>query len=249
MPSLPVLTTFGLMLSLFSLSAMPAAAQTTIQNGNQTQVQTQSGADASAGTAISCSATAPPNAKPTKAKKIARAKKEKKPKMKHVKVERGTLTVDGLTGKAALNYDIADLHFLYMYVPGSGTVVVARSKFAGAKEQTNAFHDNGLTVNASGHIVELYSERTLISKKPESAWVRVDTSYNPSSRNPIFGYGDTDGSPYSWPAALQVNAETGVMNAPPLPRSVLPAYVSNPKLVRISTSSAAASASAQCQNE
>ena len=44
------------------------------------------------------------------------ASKEKPPKMVAVSISRGTLTVDGMTGKAALNYEIKDLKYVYFYV-------------------------------------------------------------------------------------------------------------------------------------
>ena len=45
------------------------------------------------------------------------AKKEKPPKTVAVTITRGTLTVDGMIGKAALNYDIKDFRYVYLYAP------------------------------------------------------------------------------------------------------------------------------------
>src|ERR1700723_452370 len=58
--------------------------------------------------------------------------KEKLPKTTSVSITRGTLTVDGMTGKAALNYEIKDLKYIYFFVPGIGTTVVSNSPFPGA---------------------------------------------------------------------------------------------------------------------
>ena len=70
-----------------------------------------------------------------------RRKKMKPPKMTPLSISAGTLTVDGWTGKAQLNYDIADLKFLYLYAPGIGTTIVSQNPFPGAKEQPGAFND------------------------------------------------------------------------------------------------------------
>jgi hypothetical protein len=57
------------------------------------------------------------------------APKEKPPKLVSVSISRGILTVDGMTVKAALNYEIKDLKYVYFYVPGIGTVVVSKDPF------------------------------------------------------------------------------------------------------------------------
>src|ERR1035441_520255 len=51
-------------------------------------------------------------------------KKVKPPRMTPVSISAGTLTVDGWTGKARLNYDIADLKFMYIYASGIGIAIV-----------------------------------------------------------------------------------------------------------------------------
>ncbi len=181
--------------------------------------------------------TAQMAAKPVKPVKAKKKKRVKPPKPVRASIERGTLTVDGLTCKAALNYHIADMHYLYMYVPGSGTIVVSRSRFPGAQEQRNAFHGQGLSVEADGHLAELYSEGVLISKKPASAWVRLDRSYRMASGYPVFGYGESTAAPYTWPRTSQAPPEEGVAYAPPLPRSMLQTYSPQVVPVALTTSS------------
>lgn len=261
MPTTVARTAFVLTLSLLSLTAQLSLAQTPSQN-----VPPPAATDASAAPLAASDAQAPAGqrpetpaagsaaskpAAPTKASKKAakkpKLKKEKKPKLVHVKIERGTMTVDGYTGKAALNYDIADLHYLYMYVPGSGTVVVARAKFAGATEQKDAFHGSALTINSAGHVVELVSEKPLLSKKAESAWVKLDPAFSLRSNYPVFGYGDVAAAPYAWPGALHVGQEKGVADAPPLPASVLPALAPKPVPVKLSTAAAPPTAKAEPQ--
>ena len=101
-------------------------------------------------------------------KKI-KVQKEKQPKMIPVSVSRGTMTVDGMTGKAALNYDIADLKYIYLYAPGIGVAIVSSEPFPGAVEQKKAFNMNTLTVTIGEHTLQMASEKNLLGKKPESA--------------------------------------------------------------------------------
>ena len=85
-----------------------------------------------------------------KGKKL-HAEKIKPAKATAVSVDHGVFTVDGLTGKAALNYEIADLKFIYLYAPWIGTAVISNVAFPGAKEQPNAFDDKTLTVTLGEH--------------------------------------------------------------------------------------------------
>jgi hypothetical protein len=145
-------------------------------------------------------------------------KKVKPPKTTPVSIAAGTLTVDGWTGKARLNYDIADLKFLYLYAPGIGTTIVSQNPFPGAKEQVAAFNDKTLKITVDGHPLELASEKRLLGKKPQSAWVEVDRGFLLPAKFPVFGYGDTIKAPYAWPGSKEVVAS----KAPPLPPDVTP---------------------------
>jgi hypothetical protein len=152
-----------------------------------------------------------------KGKKIA-AKKVKPEKMTPVSIAAGTLTVDGWTGKARLNYDIANLKFLYIYAPAIGTTIISQSAFPGAKEQPGAFNDKTLHVTVDGHAMEVYSERSMLGKKPRPAWVMVDRGFSLPAKFPVFGYGATLKSPYMWPGAKNTVAS----EAPPLPTDLRP---------------------------
>lgn len=156
-----------------------------------------------------------------KGKKIT-IKKEKPPKMTPVSITAGTLTVDGWTGKARLNYDIADLKFIYVYAPGIGTTIVSPSPFAGAKEQTGAFNNGNLTITVDGHPIELSSDKRLLGKKPQSAWVAVDRGFLLPAKFPVFGYGTTTKAPYAWPGSKEAVVAKGAIEAPPLPPEVRP---------------------------
>lgn len=179
-----------------------------------------------AATAASNGTVAASDGKGKKGKK----KKEKAPKQTPMNIVQGTLTVDGWTGKARLNYDIADLKFVYMWAPGVGTVVIANSKFPLAKEEPNAFSGNTLTVTADGHALELYSQKRLLKdKKPSSAWVYLDTAYRASSSFPQMGYGTTMQAPYAWPGAKDVAVAKGtIVPPPPLPVGMQPALAKTP---------------------
>jgi hypothetical protein len=148
--------------------------------------------------------------------------------MTPVSISAGTLTVDGWTGKARLNYDIADLKFLYLYAPGIGTTIVSPSPFPGAKEQPGAFNNTTLTITVDGHPIELSSEKRLLGKKPQSAWVAVDRSFMLPARFPVFGYGITTKIPYAWPGSKDAIAGNGAIKAPPLPPEVSPTLLLTP---------------------
>jgi len=162
-----------------------------------------------------------------KGKKIASVK-EKPPKATPVSISRGTFTVDGIVGKAALNYDIADLKYIYMYVPGMGIAVISNVTFPGAKEQPNAFNDKLLTINVMDHTLELSSEKSLLGKKPVPAFVLIDRDFALPSRYPVVGYGPLRAAPYSWPGAKPNAAIAGTVAAPPVPKGLRPTLLLAP---------------------
>jgi hypothetical protein len=162
-----------------------------------------------------------------KGKKIA-SKKEKPSKMTPVSISAGTLTVDGWTGKARLNYDIADLKFIYLYAPGIGTTLVSPSPFPGAKEQPGAFNNTNLTITVEGHPMQMSSDKRLLGKKPQSAWVAVDRGFLLPAKFPVFGYGTTTKAPYAWPGSKEAAVANGPIGAPPLPLEVRPTLLLTP---------------------
>jgi hypothetical protein len=179
-------------------------------------------------------------AKPSKAtakaaKKLAakaNLKKVKQPKLMPLHIVEGTLTVDGWTGKAEMNYDIADLKYLYIWVPGVGTVVVSNGPFPQGEMQAKAFSGNMLTLNVSGHTIQIASDKQMLGKKPEPAFVHVDADYQLASTFPAMGYGNTPLAPYAWPGAKNVRtAKAGVVAPPPLPVELRPVGSASASLV------------------
>ncbi len=154
--------------------------------------------------------------------------KEKKVKATPVSISRGVMTVDGMAGKAALNYDIADLKYIYFYAPGIGITVVSNAPFPGAKEQPGAFSDTTLTVTADGHTLQLASDKRLLGKKPESAFVLVDRDFRLPSKFPVMGYGTIRKPPYAWPGAKENGKVAGLVEPPPLPPSLVPVQLAKP---------------------
>jgi hypothetical protein len=155
-------------------------------------------------------------------KKI-KLKKEKEPKKIPVSIARGTMTVDGMTGKAALNYDIADLKYIYLYAPGIGVAVVSNEPFPGAVEQKHAFTNSTLTVTVGEHTLQLASDKNLLGKKPESAFVLIDRGFTLPSKFPVMGYGTLRKPPYQWPGSKRNTKEADVADfAPPPPPDLLP---------------------------
>ena len=154
--------------------------------------------------------------------------KEKKTRTVSVSILHGTLTIDGLTGKAGLNYEIADLKYIYLYVPWIGMTIVSNDPFPGALEEKDAFKENTLTVKAGDHVLELYSEKKLLGKKPSSAYVSVDRDFKLQTRFPIMGYGSLRQAPYDFPGSKVDVATKGAKAAPPLPESLRPGTVLPP---------------------
>lgn len=154
-------------------------------------------------------------------------KKVKPPKMIPVSIARGTLTVDGMTGKTALNYDIADLKYIYLYAPGIGVAVVSNAPFPGATEQKSAFSNNTLTVTIEDHTLQLASEKRLLSKKVEPAYVLVDRGFKLPSIFPVIGYGTVRKAPYAWPGA-KPNVRLADDEAPPPPADLMPTQLLTP---------------------
>jgi len=146
--------------------------------------------------------------------------KVKPPKMTPVSIAQGTYTVDGVIGKAELNYDIADLKYIYLYAPGIGVTVISNEPFPGAKEQPNAFNEKNLTVNVGDHTLQLYSEKRLFLK-PQPAYVMVDRDFVLPSKFPVMGYGELRAPPYAWPGAKQVKV-AAVVPPPPIPVNLRP---------------------------
>jgi hypothetical protein len=160
-------------------------------------------------------------------KKIV-VKKEKQPRMTPVSIRSGTLTVDGWTNKARINFNIPDLKYIYVYVPGIGTTIVSPGQFPGATEQAGAFKDNTLRVTVEGHPIELTSERELLGRRSQKAWVAVDREFLLPTKYPTIGYGMTMQAPYVWPGSKAEGVEAGVnmKKAPPLPADMLAAPLS-----------------------
>jgi hypothetical protein len=100
-----------------------------------------------------------------------------------------------------------------------GTVVVSNVNFPGATPQPAAFNDNTLTVTVGEHTFQLFSEKSLLNKKPETAFVLVDRNFQLPSKLPVMGYGSTIKQPYQWPGA-KLLASTKI--APPIPENLRP---------------------------
>jgi hypothetical protein len=156
------------------------------------------------------------------------APKEKPPKTVSVSISRGTLTVDGMTGKAALNYEIKDLKYIYIYVPGVGTTIVSNDPFPGAVEQKKAFDDKTLTVTVGDHVLQLASDKHMLGKAPGSAFVLVDRSFSVPTKFPVVGYGPIRVAPYAWPGSKENEELKSAVNAPPLPAGLRPELLLQP---------------------
>ncbi len=162
-----------------------------------------------------------------KGKKI-HIKNVKPPKTISVSIQRGILTVDGMAGKAGLNYEIQDFKYIYLYAPWVGIAIVSHSPFPGAVEQKDAFDDKTLTVTVDTHKLQLYSDKRLLGKKPEPAYVTVDRNFKLPAQYPVVGYGETLKPPYAWPGSHENAALNGAVAPPPLPANLRPVTLLQP---------------------
>jgi hypothetical protein len=147
-----------------------------------------------------------------------KVKKEKPPKLVPINIVKGALTVDGLIAKADLNFQILDLQYLYIWVPGMGTAVISNHAFAGSKLQIDALNGAVLTIKTDEHQLQLAGDRDMLGgkkPKPLSLYVAVDRTYQRGSIYPEFGYGNVGKAPYNWPGTLA--DATPNTKAPPLP--------------------------------
>lgn len=113
-----------------------------------------------------------------------------------LRVQEGVLTVDGLTVKTGVDLRIANLHYLYLGVPGFGTAVVSERPFAGAEEERGAFHGNSLTVMADGRRVQLSAVNKM--RGTHTAFVLFMPGGGTSLRKPTVSFGDAAMVPAVW---------------------------------------------------
>lgn len=168
------------------------------------------------------------NGKPVELAPCARKDKECQKKRKALlhrkkvgmKIENGTLTVDGWTGKARLNYDISEVKFLYISIPGQGTVIASMEQFPNSQPQKSALEGKTLTIKTPGdHLVQIASDDNLVDKKDHVIYVAMDASFTMPGRFPTIGYGSSAKAPYNWPGVrpLRENESKISAKAPPLP--------------------------------
>jgi len=163
-----------------------------------------------------------------KGKKI-HVSKVKPPKMTPVTIARGTFTVDGMIGKAELNYTIADFKFMYLYAPGIGTLVISNEPFPGATLQKNAFNEKTLTVTTGDHHLQVASDNDLLGKKPLPAYVLLDRTFVLPTPYPVVGYGGLTKAPYVWPGSHEnADLKGAFVKPPPIPVNLQPVLLLTP---------------------
>jgi hypothetical protein len=145
------------------------------------------------------------------------------PKNASVLIEHGTLAMDGIVGKLQLNYDIPELQYLYLYVPEIGVAVVSDRPFLGAQVQRNAFKGDTVSVYVDKHLLQVSSDKALLSGRPKAAYVSVNRSYTLPSTFPVFGFGSIRVAPYAWPASkVDSLADKVAKQAPPILKQMKP---------------------------
>ena len=135
--------------------------------------------------------------------KVCQQKRKELLKQKKIglNVQNGTLTVDGWTGKARLNYDVKNFQYLYVSVPGYGTIVASPDHFASSNELKGALDGQTLTISTKDdHTVQLASDTLLSGKQKRSIFYSVDRGYLQPGSYPSVGYGFVNKAPYVWPS-------------------------------------------------
>jgi hypothetical protein len=150
--------------------------------------------------------------------------KIKPPKERPIDISRGTYTVDGMIGKAEMNYHIPNLKFIYFYTPGIGIAVISPEPFPGAVMQKTAFNNKTLTVTVGDHILQLASDKQILGKPghPEPGYVLLDRDFKLPSKYPVVGYGTVREPPYAWPGSKPNEILKGLVAVPPTPKTLKP---------------------------
>ncbi len=143
-------------------------------------------------------------------------------------VRDGVYTLDGMTAKVQLNYDVNGVKFLYMFVPGVGTAVVSATSDPDAVTTEATLKGTELSFKVGDHRFTL-SGVALASDKgtaPAHLFVKLDRSAWGLNRQPMIGFGNMDQAPYLWPGALLQKQDASQSEeahiAPPVPAVLLP---------------------------
>lgn len=161
----------------------------------------------------------------SKKDKVCQQKRKELLKQKKIglHVQNGTLTVDGWTGKARLNYDVKNFQYLYVSVPTYGTIVASPEHFPNSTELKNALDGQTLTITTKDdHIVQLASDELLAGKQKHSIFYSVDSNYRQPGNFPSVGYGFVNKAPYAWPGTLPLTEDQKrrMAQAPVLPKGM-----------------------------
>lgn len=146
-----------------------------------------------------------------------------KQKRVELNVQNGTLTIDGLIARARLNYDISSYLYLYISIPGYGTVVTSPVHFPYSTEAKDALTGNTLSFQTTDdHLIELASEKQISGRGKRSIFYSVDRVYQQPGRYPTIGYGTVSKAPYMWPGAapLTEDQKRHLGFAPDLPKGM-----------------------------
>lgn len=111
-------------------------------------------------------------------------------------IQRGVLTVDGMTVRTGLDFRISNMRYMYVYVPGAGTTVISERPFGGALEERAAFRGKTLTVNAGGSRLQLTSANKM--RGSHSAYVRFDRGEVDGVNMAMVGFGNAALAPAVW---------------------------------------------------
>ena len=139
------------------------------------------------------------------------------PKVKEVKpvslaVTGGLLEVDGFIARKAINFETAEMQYLYIYTPGVGTAVVSSTPFPGSTEVRGAIKGKAMTLKVGEHEMRLSSDSPMLGKEKATAslYVVVNPYFSLPTRTPSLGYGSVRTAPYAWPTTntLQASVQT-----------------------------------------
>ncbi len=111
-------------------------------------------------------------------------------------IQGGVLTVDGLTVRSGLNLRVPDLQYMYVYLPGTGTAVLAEHPFPGARQEPTAFQGRTLTVLVGVSRVQLTTANRMRTNRP--VYVQFEPGELDGARMPAVSFGSAAMVPAVW---------------------------------------------------
>jgi hypothetical protein len=117
-------------------------------------------------------------------------------------LQNGKITINSQEQPGTYSTVLSDFKFLYFYFPGQGLFILSDKQF-GRAIQAGAFEDRQLHFDMSGIEFKLTSSGQILKEASKPVWVYYDPSFALDVKSIMFGYGDTESTPYDWPKQIE----------------------------------------------